>query len=77
MSENTLCNFCKLAQYRRRATKTGKRIIVRPGKYKDSLPGGYDIFEIPRDMFKLLSKEEDLQEYKISWMWEIPPSCAC
>lgn len=77
MSENTQCNFCKLTEYRRRAAKANKRIIVRPGGYKDSLPGGFDVFEVPREDFKRLNKESDLEQYKISWMWEIPPSCRC
>jgi hypothetical protein len=82
MSELTRCNFCSLADIKRRAKQDGMRIVslaaVRKDKY---FLGGTDVFRFPaslmtKNQFMRLTHEEQ-QRWWICWQWEISDHCVC
>ena len=78
MSENTTCNFCKLARIRRNAKE--KRLKVTVLNDARWGMGGSNVYVHPKEVkiAKLPEGEDGLRStYRVSWMMEIPNSCRC
>lgn len=76
MSDNTICNYCRLQSIRRdtknkyKNTIKKKRVVVVPAGYNDGL-GGFNVHILDKRFEKPTAKN------KVCWFWKITKVCAC
>jgi len=71
MSELTRCNYCTLADIKRRAKEGNKRVIQKWSK-----PGGVDVYVLPKDR-KKYQHEEPPEASKVAWLAALTSHCVC
>jgi len=76
MSELTICNFCKLQSYKRRAKEQNKEVQLIHAK-----DGGIDVYLVPKgekaDTRQDPKTGNNLSDQWKSWFMELSKRCVC